>query len=108
MNEHVAFVIRTVRKVTGFTQAQLAEELEITPGHVASLEQGKANPSYGVMDRIISKYHIDANLFFGRPQKDAASIDVKEIETMQDLLSKVSEKLEAYGQFVRKPEEDED
>jgi len=106
MNEYVAFVIRTVRKITGLTQAQLAEELELSPGHVASLERGKANPSYRVMNRLISKYNVDANLLFGRPQSEAASIDIKDIESMKELLSEVSGKLEAYGQAAKTPEEE--
>ena len=100
MSEHVAFVIKTVRNNFGLTQAELAEELGLTPGHIGSLEQGRANPSFGVIKDIIEKYNIDANLFFGKTQQDARSIDENTIQFFQNMLSNVSEQMGDYSRSV--------
>jgi len=102
MNEFIAIVLKTVRKANNLTQAELAEELGITPGHVGSLEQGKTKPSYDVMQVIVTKYDIDANLFFGRTQKDVKTIDENTIQYFQNLLSNVSERMWEYKRSVDK------
>ena len=101
MDEHVAFVIRVVRKNNGLTQAELAEELGVTPGHVGSLEQGRAKPSYDIMKDIVDMYGIDANLFFGKTQQDAKSIYENVVQLTQNLLSEVRDQIGAYDKSVK-------
>jgi len=97
MNEHVAFVIKIIRESNKLTQAELAEELGVTPGHIGSLEQGRAKPSFDIMESIIEKYKIDANMFFGKTQQDSKSIHETIVKLTQNLLSEVSEKVGAYN-----------
>jgi len=47
-------------------------------------------------------------MFFGTSQDDTASIDLRNIETMQDLIGQVGEILYAYRQIAKKSEEDQD
>jgi len=96
MNVNVAFVIKMVRKDKKLTQAELAEELGITPGHLGSLEQGRANPSYGIMKKIVVKYNIDANIFFGKTQQEAKPMHDYMAQFMKDKLSEVSEEINEY------------
>jgi transcriptional regulator with XRE-family HTH domain len=100
MNDYVAFVIKLVRKDMGLTQEELAGEIGVSPGHIGLLEQGKARPSYEIMERIVESYNIDANLFFGRTQRKAESINASTVQIVQNLLSEVSEKIRDYGYDV--------
>ena len=102
MNEHIAFVIKTVRSVNRVTQAELAEVISKTPGHVGSLERGIATPSYKVMEKIIRKYDIDANLFFGRTRQDTASLIESTTKYFKNLLIEVNEKVATYEKDVEK------
>ena len=100
MSDHVALVIKIVRRNNGLTQAELAEELGVTPGHIGSLEQSRAKPSFEVMRDIVEKYNVDANLFFGKVQQDTRSIDEDTIQFFQSLLSKVSDQMGDYARSV--------
>jgi len=96
MNEHVASVIKVIRKSTGLTQAALAEEIGFTPGHVGSLEQGRAIPSYKLMKILVNMYDIDANMFFGKAQETTKVIKVKDANTIYNALDVVREMLRDY------------
>ena len=103
MSEHVAFVIKFIRESNKLTQAELAEELGVTPGHIGSLEQGRAKPSFDVMEDIINKFKIDANMFFGKTQQDVKTVHENLVQLTQNLLSEVSEKVGAYSLPASRP-----
>ena len=100
MNDHISLVLKTVRKVNNLTQEEIAGEIGVSPGHIGSLEQGKANPSYEVMEKIVDKYDIDANLFFGRTQKNTKSINASTVKIMQNLLLEVNERMTTYARDI--------
>ena len=85
MSKPVANIIKKIRKKHELTQAKFAEIIEISSGHVGMLEQGRTNPSYEIMDKIISKYDIDANLFF--------QAQAKKNEVISKEMSKIFQKL---------------
>jgi len=100
MNAQIALIFRTVRTANKMTQADIAEMLEVSPGHIGLLEQGKAKPSYDVMEKMLTLFSIDANLFFGRTQRNTKSINATIISLMQNLLSEVNEQIQTYGDDV--------
>jgi len=100
MNKQIALIFRTVRTANKMTQAEIAEMLGVSPGHIGLLEQGKAKPSYDVMDKMLTLFNVDANLFFGRTQRNTKSINATIIELMQNLLSEVNEQIQTYGDDV--------
>jgi len=100
MNEQIALIFRTVRTANKMTQADIAEMLGVSPGHIGLLEQGKAKPSYDVMEKMLTLFSIDANLFFGRTHRNTKSINATIIELMQNLLSEVNEQIQTYGDDV--------
>jgi len=93
MNKHVASVIKIIRKTNKLTQAELAELLDVTPGHIGSLEQGKSNPSYKIMLIMMDIFNMDANIFFGKTNQDAVAINANTIQFIQGLLSEVDENI---------------
>lgn len=46
--------IKELRKQSGLTQEQVANELQMSPYYLRQIEHGKANPSVNLVGRIIS------------------------------------------------------
>jgi len=105
MKKDIAAVIKLVRKDNSLTQAMLAEVLGFTPGHIGSLEQEKGKPSYDLMEQLIARYNIDANLFFGRTLSNTVSLDAKVLLEMQEKLGAVQDQLRLYGDSIELPME---
>jgi len=100
MSKNISSIIKNIRLAHGLTQEKLAEVIERSPGHVGMLEQGRATPSYEVMEKLIEKYDLDANLFFGRASRDAELISAAMIEAVQGMPYEVRECLRLYINFV--------
>lgn len=96
MCEHVATFIKLIRLANGLTQEKLAEVIKRTPGHVGMLEQGRAIPSYEVMDRLIKEYKLDANLFFDDSWLDAKSINTGFVKVVKNMPDEVREQFKSY------------
>jgi len=64
MTSNIATAFKNIREVKRLTQEELAEVLGVTAGHVGMIEQGRAKPSYEVMDKLVNEYGVDANSFF--------------------------------------------
>ena len=60
-----ARALKSIRLANNLTQNELSEQLGITPSFVGQLEQGKAYPSFEVLNRIVTTFNVDANIFFG-------------------------------------------
>jgi len=100
MNKHISFVIKTIRKANNLTQEDLAAIIGVSPGHIGSLEQGKANPSYEVIEKFIEEFEVDANLFFGRIQNNAKSLNANSLQLVLNMLNGVTEQIITYGRDV--------
>ena len=96
MYDYVALTIKTVRKAHNLTQEGLASELGVSAGHIGMLEQGRALPSHELMAKIISKYNVDANMFFGRTQKDVGMTRDKAMLAVENMIEGVSEQIKSY------------
>jgi len=100
MSKHIAAVIKNIRLAHGLTQEKLAEVIDRSPGHVGMLEQGRATPSYEVMEKLINKYDLDANLFFKEKRWAAESISAVIAKSVQNMPSEVRECLRLYAHVV--------
>ena len=100
MSRNIADVIKSIRVANGLTQEKLAEVIERSPGHVGMLEQGRAIPSYDVMEKLVNKFGIDANIFFGGIPSDAESISANVVQAVQNMPDEVRECLKLYTQVV--------
>lgn len=101
MNDYVSLTLKTVRKTYNLTQEQFASEIGVTPGHIGTLEQGRGRPSHELMEKIIIKYNVDANMFFGRTQKGAMYEREKTLLLVENLLEGVNETIRSYGRESR-------
>ena len=60
----IGAVIKDFRKRNGYTQEQLAELIEITPGFLGQVERDETYPNIENLTRIIHILNIDANYIF--------------------------------------------
>jgi len=95
-------VLKRIRRDNKLTQAELSELLNVTAGHIGMLEQGRAKPSYEVMERIVDLYSVDANLFFNEAQQDVRALNEITIKSLQSALIEVQERLNLYGHVLDK------
>ena len=65
--------IRISRMNKGYTQEQLAEILDITPGHLKHMESGKRNPSVPLLFQMMKllDFSVDSLVFPDREQTPA-------------------------------------
>ena len=96
MSKHVATFVKLIRLANGITQEKLAEVIKRTPGHVGMLEQGRALPSYEVMEKLVKKYKLDANLFFDDAWLDAQAIDAGFANVVKNMPDEVREQFRNY------------
>lgn len=63
--------IRTARMKKGYTQEELSELLDITPGHLKHMESGKRKPSVPLLFQMMKllDFSVDSLVF---PRRDAA------------------------------------
>ncbi len=57
----LANAIRTARMKKGYTQEQLSELLEITPGHLKHMESGKRKPSVPLLFQMMELLDFSAD-----------------------------------------------
>lgn len=73
----LANAIRSARMKKGYTQEQLAELLEITPGHLKHMESGKRKPSVPLLFQMMELLHFSADelVFPDREKKPVLYLD---------------------------------
>lgn len=63
--------IRELRSKSGLTQEALAQEAEITVGHLSTIERGLANPSWGAVLAIAEALNVSIAELAKRSEKHA-------------------------------------
>lgn len=81
--------IRSVRKIRGQTQEELAEAAHIHPKYVSSLELGKENPTLDVLVRLAAALRIELIELFTFDHEVADQKALR--KTVTDLLSDADE-----------------
>ncbi len=65
--------LRTLRAARGMSRRILARDSAVSERYLAELENGRANPSIGVLARIGSAIGVDLAALFSPPSRDAAT-----------------------------------
>ena len=99
---NVAVAFKRIRESNGLTQEELAEVLGVTAGHIGMIEQGRARPSYVVMDKFVSEYKFDANLFFGNAGNEDEMISANLVHTIKNLHPGVKQMMKIYNSAIDK------
>ena len=56
--------IKKIRKITGLTQEDLADNLNISRTHMGHIEQGRKSPSMQLLEKIARKLKVDIKELF--------------------------------------------
>lgn len=73
-------VLKKLRKAKGLTQEQLGERFNITKTGVSYWENGKATPSYEMLENIADYFNVDMNYLLGKsPIKNSYRSELTEI-----------------------------
>jgi len=70
--------LRAVRKGRGYTQEQLAELTKLSTRHIAGIEKGEANPSFEVLNTIITVLGTSFDVIFN-PADEQVEAEIQEI-----------------------------
>lgn len=67
--------IKDAREQRGITREQLAEQLDITPRHLQSVENEGQHPSFQLFVQLITMFHISADQYiFSDKQTEKSSL----------------------------------
>jgi len=103
MSNQISAAVKGIRKNLGLTQAELAEIIGVTAGYVGMLEQGRAKPSYDVMEQLIKLSGFDANLFFETTRGDAGETSLSIVKLLMELPAEIRDGLWQYTDVLRLP-----
>lgn len=74
--------IKKVREQSGLTREQLAEQLDITPRHLQSIENEGQHPSFQLFVQLVTKFNISADQYiFWSKQAEKTSLR-RQIDTV--------------------------
>lgn len=72
----IGAIIRKYRKQNNYTQEQLAELIDLTPGFLGQIERDETYPKLDNLAKIIQVLGIDANLLFYPEHKLEIDMDI--------------------------------
>lgn len=87
--------IRSARLKKGYTQEQLSELLDITPGHLKQMEGGRRNPSVPLLFQMMEllDFSVDALVFpAGEGTLHTQGLTPREVEALSRLIDAIREK----------------
>ena len=96
--------LKEYRKKCGFTQAQLAEKVKVTPNYIGMLEMGRNFPATDLIERIAKALNIEMYELFVESHSPT-----KELEKLrQDIIDEIKKTItETVIQTVREAFEEE-
>jgi transcriptional regulator with XRE-family HTH domain len=69
--------IKTLRNKKGLSQAELADKIDLSHGHITRLETGKFNPSTEVLKKIADLFDVSTDFLLDDSTDNEYDIDVK-------------------------------
>ncbi len=96
--------IKQYRKKTGFTQAELAEKINVDPKYISRLETGTSTPSIAIIARLGEVLNVEIFNFFIVESKEKKNhiielinsmltkATIKELNAILDIVSVIVEK----------------
>lgn len=110
MDNRMGKAIRDRRLALGFTQEELAENVDRTASQIGQIERGITKPSVDVLIRIVEFLSLDANTMFNGDEKNDDLRDslvmLQQIDpTYREFIMQIIRM--AYKQSKRKKEEND-
>ena len=85
LSHNIAINLKRIRKAKGMSLDVVAEQTGVSKSMLATIEKGDANPSIGVLGKIMSGLRIDLQDLTQAPQDDVYMVDVAKLEPTKDV-----------------------
>lgn len=73
--EHIGARVRMLRKNRGFTQAVLAEKIDVPQSYIANIERGTKNISLEMIEKISNALNLPPDQLFKNIERSSASFE---------------------------------
>lgn len=92
--------LREAREYVGFSLGETARFLDLSPGRLAAVEEGREAPADDVFERMIKLYHRHADWFAeGRPEPGLPA-EIAQLADAADLSEADRRELARFADFV--------
>lgn len=85
LSHNIAINLKRIRKAKGMSLDVVAEQTGVSKGMLSTIEKGEANPSIGVLGKIISGLRIELQDLTQPPQKDSYLVDIRKLSPTKDV-----------------------
>lgn len=85
LSHNIGSNLSRIRKSKGYSLDLVAEQTGVSKSMLAQIEKGNANPSVGVLGKIVSGLRIDFNDLIQTPFLDSYLVDVKQTLPTKEL-----------------------
>ena len=85
LSHNIAINLKRIRKAKGMSLDVVSEQTGVSKSMLATIEKGDANPSIGVLGKIMSGLRIDLQDLTQAPQSDSYLVDIEKLEPTKDV-----------------------
>lgn len=85
LSHNIAINLKRIRKSKGMSLDVVAEQTGVSKSMLATIEKGDANPSIGVLGKIMSGLRIDLQDLTQAPQDDSYLVDIDKLEPTKNV-----------------------
>lgn len=85
LSHNIAINLKRIRKSKKMSLDMVAEQTGVSKSMLAQIEKGDANPSIGVLGKIISGLRVDLDDLVETPRQDAYLISTKDLVPTKDV-----------------------
>lgn len=85
LSHNIAINLKRIRKAKGMSLDVVAEQTGVSKSMLATIEKGEANPSVGVLGKIMSGLRIDLQDLTQAPQDDCYLVDIEKLTPTKDV-----------------------
>lgn len=85
LSHNIAINLKKIRKARGMSLDVVAEQTGVSKSMLATIEKGDANPSIGVIGKIISGLRIELQDLTQAPQNDTYLVEIDRLEPTKDV-----------------------
>ena len=85
LSHNIAINLKRIRKAKGMSLDVVAEQTGVSKGMLATIEKGTANPSIGVIGKILSGLRIDLEDLTQAPQEDTYLVEIDKLEPTKNV-----------------------
>lgn len=80
LSHNIAINLKRIRKAKGMSLDVVAEQTGVSKSMLATIEKGEANPSIGVLGKIMSGLRIELQDLTQAPQNDTYLVEIEKLE----------------------------